>query len=193
MSTDIEYIKSKLSISDYFNKVILKNETNYYGTDNIDFNGVGMVKCPLHDENTGSFRYFKDTESFYCFGCNRGGDVINLHRYYVDKLGSTMSLKDSIRYLKGLVDDSSLVDIKGIDKGISKVNSTNYNLTVEDYMALDKISKSFVCLDDGNLKAYKSYITLLNLIDLGNLDKITLNRTLKYIEELIKDGKIKSE
>ena len=193
MSTDIEYIKSKLSISDYFNKVILKNETNYYGTDNIDFNGVGMVKCPLHDENTGSFRYFKDTESFYCFGCNRGGDVINLHRYYVDKLGSTMSLKDSLSYLKGLVGNSSLKGIKDIDRDTDIGITTNYNLTVEDYMKLDKLSKSFVHLDDGNLKAYKSYITLLNLIDLGNLDKITLNRTLKYIEGLIKDGKIKGE
>ena len=188
---DIDYIKSKLSISDYFNKVILKNETNYYGTDNIDFDGVGMVKCPLHDENTGSFRYFKDTESFYCFGCNRGGDVINLHRYYVDKLGNTMTLKDSISYLKGLVDNSSLKDIKDIGKDIGI--ATNYNLTVEDYMKLDKISKSFVYLDESNLKAYKSYITLLNLIDLGKIDKVILNKTIKYIEELINNGKVKGE
>ena len=36
--------------------------------------------CPLHDEATGSFCWYKKTNSFYCFGCGVGGDVITLYR-----------------------------------------------------------------------------------------------------------------
>lgn len=32
-----------------------------------------MVSCPLHDEDTPSFRYYPETDTFYCFGCQKGG------------------------------------------------------------------------------------------------------------------------
>lgn len=35
-----------------------------------------FCKCPLHQEKTGSFQYFKVTNSFYCHGCKKSGDVI---------------------------------------------------------------------------------------------------------------------
>ncbi len=35
---------------------------------------VGL--CPFHSEKTPSFTVFSDTQSFYCFGCGAGGDVI---------------------------------------------------------------------------------------------------------------------
>lgn len=37
-------------------------------------NLVGL--CPFHGEKTPSFTLYPDTESFYCFGCGAGGDVI---------------------------------------------------------------------------------------------------------------------
>jgi len=43
----------------------------------IEINKAGFAKCPFHNEKTGSFKYYKDTNSFYCFGCNEGGDVID--------------------------------------------------------------------------------------------------------------------
>lgn len=35
-----------------------------------------MGLCPFHSEKTPSFTVFNDTQSFYCFGCGAGGDVI---------------------------------------------------------------------------------------------------------------------
>lgn len=37
-------------------------------------NMVGL--CPFHSEKTGSFFIYPQTQSFYCFGCGAGGDVI---------------------------------------------------------------------------------------------------------------------
>lgn len=33
--------------------------------------------CPFHSERTPSFVVYRDTQSYYCFGCGAGGDVIN--------------------------------------------------------------------------------------------------------------------
>ena len=32
--------------------------------------------CPFHGEKTASFTVYPDTQSYYCFGCGNGGDVI---------------------------------------------------------------------------------------------------------------------
>ena len=36
--------------------------------------------CPFHGEKTPSFTVYPDTQSFYCFGCGTGGDVVSFIR-----------------------------------------------------------------------------------------------------------------
>ena len=38
-------------------------------------NMVGL--CPFHGEKTPSFNVYTENDSFYCFGCGVGGDVIS--------------------------------------------------------------------------------------------------------------------
>lgn len=48
---------------------------------NLRKSGRGYVGlCPFHNEKTPSFYVFEDTQSFYCFGCGAGGDVITFIR-----------------------------------------------------------------------------------------------------------------
>ena len=46
--------------------------------------------CPLHEETDASFIVYKKTNSFYCHGCHRGGDIIELYMqlYKLDKSDS---------------------------------------------------------------------------------------------------------
>ena len=49
-------------------------------------NRAGFINCPFHDEKTPSLRIYPDSNSFYCFGCNVGGDVIGfvMHLFHID-------------------------------------------------------------------------------------------------------------
>jgi len=38
--------------------------------------------CPFHSEKTPSFTVYPDTQSYYCFGCGAGGDVITFIRQH---------------------------------------------------------------------------------------------------------------
>jgi DNA primase len=51
---------------------------------------VGL--CPFHSEKTPSFHVFPDSQSFYCFGCEAGGDVITFIRK-IENLDYIESLK----------------------------------------------------------------------------------------------------
>lgn len=63
----IEEIKYRCSIEDVISRYVnLKRAGS-------NMNGL----CPFHSEKTPSFTVFRDTRSFYCFGCGAGGDVIS--------------------------------------------------------------------------------------------------------------------
>ena len=50
--------------------------------------------CPLHSEKTGSFSVSPDKQIYYCFGCKRGGGVIN---FIMEE--ENLSFPDAVRFL----------------------------------------------------------------------------------------------
>jgi len=52
--------------------------------------------CPLHNERSPSFYIYQDSNSFYCYGCNVGGDIISFV-----KLSYGLSFPDAVRWLNG--------------------------------------------------------------------------------------------
>lgn len=60
--------------------------------------GGGKLKtnCPFHAEDTPSFFIYQNTNSYYCYGCGKGGDVI---KFIMDLEGLTFI--DAVRRLNG--------------------------------------------------------------------------------------------
>lgn len=64
--TFLEEVKHRTSVTELISRFVpLKRAGS---------NWVG--RCPFHSEKTPSFTVFPATESYYCFGCGAGGDVI---------------------------------------------------------------------------------------------------------------------
>ena len=87
-------VKNKVTIPMYFYRIIVPQLGSYYVNYPVNFDAKIVVCCPLHDEDTPSFRYYEATSSFYCFGCQRGGDIVELHRYFAEKQNGTKPTRD---------------------------------------------------------------------------------------------------
>ena len=61
---------------------LTKKGSNYFGL------------CPFHNEKTGSFSVSTDKQIFYCFGCKKGGGVIN---FIMEE--ENLSFPDAVRFL----------------------------------------------------------------------------------------------
>ncbi len=49
-------------------------------------NAWGLCPLPDHHEVTGSFKVDHEKQTWYCFGCNRGGDIFTLAQYYYQEV-----------------------------------------------------------------------------------------------------------
>lgn len=98
----VEIIKQHVTIPKYFEKVIVQDMPSYFVDYPADFDIRPVVLCPLHGEDTPSLRYYEETNTYYCFGCGSGGDVIKLHQEYMLKCRDVeQNFESSINYLYG--------------------------------------------------------------------------------------------
>ena len=44
----------------------------------LPFNSAGFVQCIFHKENHGSMKWYKKSNRFTCFGCQKSGDAIDI-------------------------------------------------------------------------------------------------------------------
>lgn len=59
--------------------VSMLDVVKHYG---LEPNRAGFVICPFHSEDTPSMKIYE--KSFYCFGCQSGGDVISFTERYLN-------------------------------------------------------------------------------------------------------------
>ena len=127
-------INCKFYETDIFNQIknILEitSVIEYYG---VSINRKGFASCPFHQEKTPSFKVYD--ENFYCFGCGKGGTVIDFVMIY---FGVT-----NIEAVKKLSDDFKLnLSIGGnVGAAICRPPQENKNLVV-NFIAWEK--KAFI-------------------------------------------------
>jgi DNA primase len=177
----IQEIKEKVLIPDYFYNVILKELRSYYANSNVNFELRPVVKCPLHDEDTPSFRWYPESNTFYCFGCNEGGDVITLHmKFWELHKEVKMNFTDSLLFLRSLLTGQSAIDYREIGKKKEEEKS-------EDII---KLSKKVNLLEE-NLKRReieqrnKYYSNIDSIFVLISSGKINYNIASCYLDTLI--------
>ena len=69
--------------------------------------------CPFHNEKTPSFTVYPETQSYYCFGCGAGGDVITFIK--------TINNLDYVEAVKQLADMSGMAPPESnFDSGLTK-------------------------------------------------------------------------
>lgn len=73
---------------------------------------VGL--CPLHHEKTPSFHVYSHNQSYYCFGCECGGDILNFIEHY-----HNIPFKDALKVLEyesGVIPEDESVLLKEAKK-----------------------------------------------------------------------------
>ena len=131
-------LRDEVTITDYLEK---ENHVSFPLTDR-----VKMIRCPFpdHDDSTPSFSYDLDKQVFNCFGCDRSGDIVNLH-YHFNRL-------DNERYTR----------VKAV-----RELARNYSVTIPDIYNRDKQ------LETGKVNKYKrSRVDVKNLKDEFYKEKI---------------------
>lgn len=84
MSSVVEQIKSKLSIVDVVGSYLkLERAGSNF-----------KARCPFHNEKTASFFVSPSRETYHCFGCNRGGDLLS----FIEEIEG-FSFRDALKLL----------------------------------------------------------------------------------------------
>ena len=71
---------------EYIAELIARNDVVEIISRNVQLKRRGRTYlglCPFHNEKTPSFIVYPETQSFYCFGCGAGGDIVKIGRAHV--------------------------------------------------------------------------------------------------------------
>lgn len=184
-------IKSKVTIPMYFYRIIVPQLGNYFDNYPVHFDADPRACCPLHDEDTPSFRYYEATNSFYCFGCQKGGDVIQLHRYFAEKMNGTMPDRDTAiafvyNYFIKENESENFIDVskqqiqeEKLNSDIDIVKLNLYRFNLEQSITFDSSLK---------LSVKKAMWQVLDDIDvLISKDLIKASEAEQYIKDKVKE------
>ncbi len=185
-------VKANVTIPMYFYNIIVPQLGSYFDNYPVNFENDPRACCPLHDEDTPSFRYYEDTSSFYCFGCQKGGDVINLHMYFAEKInGKKPDRDEAIAFLyqyfvqghesETFIDASSQTidgnERLNTDTEIIKLNI--YRMNLEKSLTFDK---------NITLKAKEQLWEILDNVDmLLSKDLIKADNAEEYIKQKVRE------
>lgn len=93
-----ELVLQRVTLVQYFSDYVDSNA-------NLDYER--RQPCPVHGEDIPSFTYYHGTDTWHCFGCKGGGDVIRLHQLLLQNERNHI-----LGYSQGLLDLARLYSIE---------------------------------------------------------------------------------
>lgn len=103
MTVNEEKIVKEITIPDYYNEIIVPT---MHAQGNYDFKEISDKRasgiCPFHSDTDPSLHYWSNNNMFKCFGCGKAGSVVQMHMYWMQTRGQTISKEEAIKQLGGL-------------------------------------------------------------------------------------------
>ena len=185
-------VKANVTIPIYFYTIIIPQLGSYFDNYPVNFENDPRACCPLHDEDTPSFRYYEDTNSFYCFGCQKGGDVVNLHMYFAEKInGKKPDRDEAIAFLyqyfvQGHESETFIDKAAQTIDGNEKLNTDTEIVRLNIYRM--NLEKSLTFDKNITLKAKEQLWAVLDNIDmLLSKDLIKADNAEEYIKQKVRE------
>lgn len=200
-------IRKRVSLADFLQQEGIQLTSAGYK------DGAEMLSChcPLHKENTPSFRVYTHDQSWYCFGCQRGGDVVAFAKeikgfgtwgqavgFFAAKLGlssniSNISLSEMAyeEFLKALcLNDYSELDANNINYLVS-MEGKRITRKFKSPMVDSMISKVYQALDHAIVEQDQRGLSRIKNEVLPGIKILesSLENKRKAIEEVRKDNK----
>lgn len=126
MNEITEQIASSINIADLISETVkLRPSSRGY---------VGL--CPFHQEDTASFHVYTDTQSYYCFGCQRGG---NIFTYVMEK--------EHVNFAEALQILSDRAGIRLPDKRSKRTRNIHDILRLSEEFFSERLKSSNPALD----------------------------------------------
>ena len=139
-------------------EVPMKRVLEQYG---ISVNRSGFASCPFHNEDTPSMKVYPD--SFYCYGCGTGGDVIRFVAEIERICNSQAALRIAQDY--GITQEkqphtvlTEAMKREREKKRALEARRDEYNKKIEEFRANDRALKSAKGEERARLLARQEYL-----------------------------------
>lgn len=133
MSSPVEKIKERLDIVDVVASYIKldKAGANY------------KARCPFHNEKTPSFFVSPTRQTYHCFGCNKGGDLVSFVQEIegLDFLGAVKILGDRAGIEVGHFDQKEKEENDGLYRVLAEATDFWANNLADNQAGLDYLKK----------------------------------------------------
>ena len=158
----------------------------------LEVNYAGMVRCPFHDDHTPSMKLYDD--HFYCFGCGRHGDIVDLtaELFCIPPYDAACKLADDFGVDAGaaVVRQPAREDLKNY-----REDQLRCQRVLSEYLRLLTGWKEWYAPTDPDAEPDDRYVEACQMID--TIDYLTdllivgtLEQRVRAVDLLLADGKI---
>ena len=139
--------------------------------------GTRALICPFHDDINPSFHFWYETETCYCFGCHKGGDVISVYKLFEEQyknrvltdVQAAKELLDLYNVDYAYLQESNSVNLSVFEQALKELNNEKMFdiapnvMTVGTFIQQNReILENFGGTDEESMEARIEYFTILD-------------------------------